>query len=119
MDLVPDDLPDGAYWAMAHEMAGLDYGDGFDELLPSTKGMNGPQEASYRKPSAVPAKKIKAAINKAGYELHQHDAYHFTVRKEGKVCADWWPHKNKWRIGGKMASGDAQAFIRVLTPIPG
>lgn len=33
MDLVPDDLPDGAYWAMAHEMAGLEYGDGFDELL--------------------------------------------------------------------------------------
>lgn len=32
-DLVDDDLPDGAYWAMAHEMAGLDYGDGFDELI--------------------------------------------------------------------------------------
>lgn len=31
IDLVPDDLPDGAFWAMAHEMAGLDYGDGFDE----------------------------------------------------------------------------------------
>lgn len=27
------DLPDGAYWAMAHEMAGLEYGDGFDELI--------------------------------------------------------------------------------------
>lgn len=33
MDLVDDDLPDGAYWAMAHEMAGLEYGDGFDELM--------------------------------------------------------------------------------------
>jgi hypothetical protein len=32
MALVPDDLPDGAYWAITHEMAGLDYGDGFDEL---------------------------------------------------------------------------------------
>jgi len=32
MALVPDHLPDGAYWAMAHEIAGLDYGDGFDEL---------------------------------------------------------------------------------------
>lgn len=32
MALVDDNLPDGAYWAMAHEMAGLDYGDGFDEL---------------------------------------------------------------------------------------
>ena len=32
MGLVPDDLSDGAFWAMAHEIAGLDYGDGFDEL---------------------------------------------------------------------------------------
>lgn len=34
MSLVPDDLPDGAYWAMAHEIAGIEYGDGFDELDP-------------------------------------------------------------------------------------
>lgn len=33
MELVDDDLPDGAYWAMAHEIAGLEYGDGFTELL--------------------------------------------------------------------------------------
>ncbi len=32
MELVDDDLPDGAYWAMCHEMAGLEYGDGFAEL---------------------------------------------------------------------------------------
>lgn len=32
MDLVDDDLPDGAFFAMAHEIAGLEYGDGFDEL---------------------------------------------------------------------------------------
>lgn len=31
-DLVPDDLPDGAFWAMAHEMAGLEYGEGFDGI---------------------------------------------------------------------------------------
>lgn len=30
--LVPDDLPDGAFWAMAHEMAGADYGDAWDEI---------------------------------------------------------------------------------------
>ena len=27
MDLTPDDLPDGAFFAMAHEIAGLEYGD--------------------------------------------------------------------------------------------
>lgn len=32
LDVTPDDLPDGAYFAMAHEIAGLEYGDGFDEL---------------------------------------------------------------------------------------
>lgn len=34
MDLTPDDLPDGAFFAMAHEIAGLEYGDGFDEIEP-------------------------------------------------------------------------------------
>lgn len=33
MELVPDDLPDGAFWAMAHEIAGLEYGEGFAELI--------------------------------------------------------------------------------------
>lgn len=33
MALVDDDLPDGAFFAMAHEMAGLEYGDGFAELV--------------------------------------------------------------------------------------
>ncbi len=27
------DLPEGAFWAMAHDLAGLDYGDGFDQLV--------------------------------------------------------------------------------------
>lgn len=27
------DLPDGAYWAMAHDLAGLEYGEGFDQLV--------------------------------------------------------------------------------------
>jgi len=39
--LVDPDLPDGAFWALAHEIAGLEYGEGFAELsegsLNSTK----------------------------------------------------------------------------------
>lgn len=31
-ELVPDDLPDGAYWAMVHEIAGAEYGDCWEEL---------------------------------------------------------------------------------------
>ena len=30
--LVPDDLPDGAFFAMAHEFAGAEYGEAWDEL---------------------------------------------------------------------------------------
>lgn len=33
MALTNDSLPDGAFWAAAHKLAGLEYGDGFDELL--------------------------------------------------------------------------------------
>ena len=36
-DLVPDDLPDGAYWAMAHEIAGAEYGEAWDELEASPR----------------------------------------------------------------------------------
>lgn len=42
MDLVDDDMPDGAYWAMVHEMAGLDYGEGFDELVDEPISKIGP-----------------------------------------------------------------------------
>lgn len=38
MELVDDDLPDGAFFAIAHEIAGLDYGDGFDELAEEELG---------------------------------------------------------------------------------
>lgn len=32
LEFVPDDLPDGAYWAMAHEIAGAEYGEVWEEL---------------------------------------------------------------------------------------
>ena len=32
MELVDDDLPDGAYWAMVHEILGVEYGDIFPLL---------------------------------------------------------------------------------------
>ena len=40
LDMVPDDLSDGAYWAMAHEIAGMDYGEGFAELAPRRRKQN-------------------------------------------------------------------------------
>lgn len=32
MELVDDGLPDGAYWAMVHDIAGAEYGECWDEL---------------------------------------------------------------------------------------
>ena len=32
IEFVPDDLPDGAFWAMAHEIAGADYGEAWGEI---------------------------------------------------------------------------------------
>jgi hypothetical protein len=31
-EMVPDDLPDGAYWQMAHDIAGAEHGEAWDEL---------------------------------------------------------------------------------------
>jgi len=31
-DGIDDDLPDGAYWALAHDICGGEYGDCWDEL---------------------------------------------------------------------------------------
>ncbi len=113
MALVDDDLPDGAYWAMAHELAGLEYGEGFDELI-SSKGTNGPQPASYRKPEFKIPKRIKKQLAVNGYEIVQHDAYHFTAREGGKHIADWWPHKRKWRLDGKISHGSEWEFQAAL-----
>lgn len=104
MDMVPDDLPDGAYFAMAHEIAGLEYGDGFAELA----GDDRPGPAAFNC-----TKKLRAQIEAFG-TLIQHDTYHWTVRQGRKVIADWWPHKRKWRIDGKIATGDPQLFIKAL-----
>lgn len=32
------DMPDGAFFAMAHDIAGLEYGDGFDEMAKEQRG---------------------------------------------------------------------------------
>jgi hypothetical protein len=58
MDMVPDDLPDGAYWAMAHEIAGLEYGEGFANLMPGRQ-----RKAKARDPNSRRAARA-ALINR-------------------------------------------------------
>lgn len=61
LDLVPDDLPDGAFFAMAHEMAGLDYGEGFDELAMEAS----PEELDKREADRKERKRLKARRRRA------------------------------------------------------
>jgi len=71
--ITPDDLPDGAYFALAHEIAGLEYGDGFDELGPGT-----PDNYVYRPPVYDPVKlrcchrKFKKASDLAQHRRDKH-----------------------------------------------
>lgn len=47
-------------------------------------------------------------------ELRQCSAYHWQIRRAGKVVADWWPHKNKWRSASANARGGVSALISAL-----
>jgi hypothetical protein len=52
--------------------------------------------------------------------LSNNDAYHWQVRKDGKVLVDWWPHKCKFRVGGKLHypahEADLVATLKSLPP---
>lgn len=47
-------------------------------------------------------------------EVRAYDFYHWQIRRDGKVVADWWPHKRKYRIAGVTARGDERALIDAL-----
>lgn len=64
-------------------------------------------------PAFKMTKKLRARLAPFG-ELRQCSTYHWQVRRDGKVVADWWPHKNKWRMGNENARGDASAFVGAL-----
>jgi hypothetical protein len=72
-EFVPDDLPDGAYWAMAHDISGAEYGEVWDELAPAD----------------LPSKKINnhvCPVCKKGFErdgrMRQHKAdAHKTIKE--------------------------------------
>lgn len=78
MDLVDPEMPDGAFWALAHEIAGLEYGDGFDDLLEAETGTSRPPK---------PAKHIRCqACGKrfgSEYALGMHAAAKHSIRPEG------------------------------------
>lgn len=64
-------------------------------------------------PAFAVSKRLRRKVEAFG-ELRQNDAYHWQVRKDGKVVADWWPHKRKYRIGDRTLRGDEGAFLIAL-----
>lgn len=70
-----------------------------------------------------PAFKVNKALRKkveAFGELRQNDPYHWQVRRDGKVAADWWPHKCKFRIAGHdTTQGDKDDFLAALSSAEG
>jgi len=65
--------------------------------------------------SFKPSKDLRKRIEKVG-ELVHHDPYHWQVRVGRKVLADWWPHKNKWRMAGASQTdrGNGYDFAKAL-----
>lgn len=47
-------------------------------------------------------------------DIRANDFHHWQVRSGGKLLADWWPHKGKFRISGTMRRGNEGDFIRAL-----
>lgn len=56
---------------------------------------------------------LRAEIAPLG-ELTMLDPYHWQVRRDGGVIADWWPHKNKFRVRQEVMAGDGAALVAAL-----
>lgn len=71
MELVDDDLPDGAFFALAHEIAGLEYGEGFYELVDDE-----PAPSTTYKPRHLPCAKCgKKFRTEEAVSQHVRDAH--------------------------------------------
>lgn len=71
MALADDDLSDGAFWAMAHEIAGLEYGEGFSELVDDE-----PATVRTYKPRSLPCAKCGRKFRTAeAVSQHERDAH--------------------------------------------
>lgn len=108
---------DGPGWPMtaaearAYDRAGL-------SRRPRRPREPGPR-APYTGDTRYTVTKTNRAKIEAFGELRAYDFYHWQVRKDGKLLADWWPHKSKFRIGGKMLHGNEGDFVRALAKCVG
>lgn len=71
--------------------------------------------SSYRAapPSYSLTKRNRKKLERFG-EVRQNDRYHWQIRQGRTIVADWWPHKQKWRIGGQIGIGNEVQFLEAL-----
>jgi len=80
------------------------------------RGHRGPRDpdAPREPPIFQCSKKLRKRIETFG-TLRHNDAYHWQVRDpKGKLLADWWPHKSKYRIDAKNYRGNEGDFVKAL-----
>lgn len=63
------------------------------------------REGPYDGPTAYKLSKAWRKKLEAFGEVRANDYYHWQIRKDCRVVADWWPHKRKFRIAGVMSRG--------------
>lgn len=95
--LVPDDMPDGAAFALAHEYAGLEYGDGFDEIAPG--GPSDPPKPGHKKMGRIDLARSK--LRAAKLSVQEFVITHWRVAD----VVDYWPTKDRWRFMDGSAKG--------------
>lgn len=59
------------------------------------------------------SRSTRSKVEKFG-QLQANDPYHWQVRKDGRLVADWWPHRSKFRIDGRTLRGNEGDFVRAL-----
>lgn len=108
---------DGPGWPMTGAEAAA-YARATRGSRPRRERRAGPK-APYDGATHYTVTKANRAKIEAFGELRAYDFYHWQVRKDGKLVAEWWPHKSKFRIGGKMLHGSEGDFARALAKAAG
>jgi len=107
------DGEDGPGWPMTAAEAAAWRCAGLDSPRDRRRANRGARQA-YDGPTRFSVtKKLRAKVEAFG-ELRACDFHHWQVRKAGKLVADWWPHKGKFRIAEKTMHGNDGDFVRAL-----
>lgn len=73
-ELVDDDLPDGAFWAMAHDIAGAEYGEAWGE-------MDGDKPRRRGRPASTTCPTCGKEFERNAYMRQHHAAKHPNVKR--------------------------------------